>query len=1609
MPTLDNGIANGVYKDDVIYLALDSEDKIMSVFSHEITHHFEVTAPQTYAVYKAAVLEILEKEANISANEQIDNTIKLYSENGINLTYDEAVSELIADYTERLITDSDKIWEFVEGAENINYEQKANILKRLLSAIKNFVNRINTAIGNQSGINIGSELKQVQNTADILERMIAESSKNAENQVDMVSSNKQSIKNVDKQNTHNIAENSSANEDVSNIDADVIEGDKVVPYTDKEQRNWKNSNSIIVYENDKQFESFIKEVLENKNIHKKIYFGKIPDLTAQIVLKKTGVDVKGHNIALKGYEIRKILLNSHGEIAQETARGQEPITAKDLKNIPSIVANPDDVTLSNKEYEGKPALLFEKNIDGKNYIVAYVSRKHHDVAIQTMYKKRSLATAENAKALSSTSETTSSTASNNIISQNNNIVNSSIRKEDGLNNTKYNLKKDIFGVSADINEEFSNQIDMWLSGNLKSSEQLKLGQTPEVLRQLGANNFPVLMSQDVLTKITGEKHNISLDEIKRIPNAIANPIMIFKSATVPNSFVILTELVDKSGNDVVVAMHLNRKSGFNFINRIASVYGKNNISGFINKQVEQGNLKYINKKKSQDWLRSRGLRLPKLNTILDSSNNILQKEDIVNRYNMQNSKNNSDIRYSIKRGKDNADTSLDNSIKLPYNEYKQLREYVMMKNNSRGRISTVDCKEIGNNFYIWRNNSKTDFEVAASIPIDGNEDRIDFIRGEIDDANRNGKGILNTIEVINQRYRKGNRSSTVNQDRISNVGNDRLSEGKSTRRKTDADGRGNLGESDRNTSKDSERYSIKLGGNLIDLVQEYGKIPKGEKAARDVSFPKQISDKQYVSQYARTAAEAGTVPNNMVSEYEKAVLDGRLTYERISDKSAIEYAENAIKRYGFEEVLARWNALVDSGHSLNKKDLALGDLLHVELAKHGDTNNAMKVFVDLTVERTRSAQNVQSSRLLKMLSADGQLYYIEKTVLALNEELKEKLGDKYKDIELDGKLLKQFLEARTDERRNEIYDKICLNIAEQIPTTGFDKWNAWRYLAMLGNPRTHIRNIVGNAVFYPAVRIKGYIAAGLERTFLPKEKRTTSINKTKESKAYAAKDFLEIKKELQGVNAKYAITDDIDSKRQIFKVKALEYLRKTNSALLEIEDLFFLKRYYEDAFARFMTARGITARFLDSGTSEASKALSEIRKKAIQEAQEATYRDANTAAEALSKFQHNTQKSNKKIIRAAGIAVEGVLPFKKTPLNIVKRGIEYSPIGLTNGIWNVCTGVKKGKITAAEAINKIAKGITGTGLCMLGYVLAHFGLLSGSDDEDEKKRKFDGLVGKQSYALCFGGKSYTIDWMAPINLPLFVGVELRRTTENEEWSFAQVINAISTISSPILELSCLSGASNVVEATQYNDTNVAMAIVWEIATSYLTQAIPTAFGQVARAIDSNKRNVYYKNKGSKIPADIQVLFGKIAAKTPGLGKLLLEPKIDLWGREETYGDTTERILENFVSPGYYSKEEYTEVDNEIDRLYKETGDNAVLPIAMGKDITISEQKYNLNVHDYTEAAKLRGRKSFELVKELISSSKYKKMSDVEKVKAIRDCYTDALDYVKSEMAGELDK
>ena len=602
--------------------------------------------------------------------------------------------------------------------------------------------------------------------------------------------------------------------------------------------------------------------------------------------------------------------------------------------------------------------------------------------------------------------------------------------------------------------------------------------------------------------------------------------------------------------------------------------------------------------------------------------------------------------------------------------------------------------------------------------------------------------------------------------------------------------------------------------------------------------------------------------------------------------------------------------------------------------------------------------------------------------------------------------MKDFITEKDEAKRDEIYDKICENIASQIPANLWEHLDAFRYMAMLGAPRTHIRNIGGNALFKPIRCLENYIGTVVQLG-VKKSEKTYSARISKAAKEFAAGDVNSrtVQKMLHGGTGKYATISDIMSKRTIYKTKAFEKARHLTLDTLEAEDSYFLNSNYKTALARIITARGIDTNYLSSGTAEANQTLDNLRKFAIKQALEATYRDENAFATAISRAQRNAVNSKNVAMRLFGRATQGIFPFVKTPLNIAKQGFNYSELGFIKALYQYAK-YKKGNGSFVEVTESITKGLVGTAISILGAFLSAAGILRAvGDDDDSKKTAFDKLVGRQNYALVIGGHSYTIDWAAPAVLPLFIGARVQEACSGKGISFADTVNAMSAIYEPLLELSVLSGVSDAISSAMYSKSNPVMAVASNMAANYITQFLPTLGGQISRIIDGKKRNAYYTAPDSSIPKIFNDIKAKIATKTP-LISFMLEPSIDDWGREETYGSVFERIAENTISPGYYSKDKSTSVDKELERLYDETGENEVFPRKQQKSFTYKKQIHNLSVKDYTKAKKLRGQKSFELIEKLMSTQKYKNMSDENKVKAIKKCYDDAWDYTKEKLLAE---
>lgn len=167
-----------------------------------------------------------------------------------------------------------------------------------------------------------------------------------------------------------------------------------------------------------------------------------------------------------------------------------------------------------------------------------------------------------------------------------------------------------YGLVQDA-EAFRREVERAMAVPGRIDRQLTVGRTPEVLRALGAPDLPISISKDTILKASnGVKHDVQLDDIKRLPELLADPVMVFDSRTEAGALVVLIEVNDASGRPVVVAIHTHQRARHMEVNKVNSVHGRESgrhITGWI----KDGLLRYRHMQKSREWFQSRGLQLPR--------------------------------------------------------------------------------------------------------------------------------------------------------------------------------------------------------------------------------------------------------------------------------------------------------------------------------------------------------------------------------------------------------------------------------------------------------------------------------------------------------------------------------------------------------------------------------------------------------------------------------------------------------------------------------------------------------------------------------------------------------------------------------------------------------------------------------------------------------------------------------------------------------------------------------------------------------------------------------------------------------------------------------------
>lgn len=158
---------------------------------------------------------------------------------------------------------------------------------------------------------------------------------------------------------------------------------------------------------------------------------------------------------------------------------------------------------------------------------------------------------------------------------------------------------------AEANERYNKQLDLFTEGKLPSGVKIDLGYPGVTLLACGIRNADMMIAQRVL-KDHMEKHGLTADDIRNLPAALENPIMVYEWGDKAKTTIVITE-IPRETERIAVALRFRQTVDGIKINKVVSVHGKSIdrlLTDMNTPLTDFGaeNLKWVDKEKVLDWM-----------------------------------------------------------------------------------------------------------------------------------------------------------------------------------------------------------------------------------------------------------------------------------------------------------------------------------------------------------------------------------------------------------------------------------------------------------------------------------------------------------------------------------------------------------------------------------------------------------------------------------------------------------------------------------------------------------------------------------------------------------------------------------------------------------------------------------------------------------------------------------------------------------------------------------------------------------------------------------------------------------------------------------------------
>lgn len=719
------------------------------------------------------------------------------------------------------------------------------------------------------------------------------------------------------------------------------------------------------------------------------------------------------------------------------------------------------------------------------------------------------------------------------------------------------------------------------------------------------------------------------------------------------------------------------------------------------------------------------------------------------------------------------------------------------------------------------------------------------------------------------------------------------------------------------------------------------------------------------------------------------------TYSAITNKQTMAAAQELISR-DVNEALR-----VAKQTRPTAKSIATAQALADKFAREGNLEQAIDLVEVTSKKLTQSGQAIQAASMFGRLTPEGVLRYAQRQFDQANDLIKVES----KKLKLTPGLVKRLrtqaenLQKLPEGSREKIVQtaKMLKTIADEVPVNIGKKISLVQTMGQLLNPKTLMRNIIGNTGFAVGENIKDVVATPID-WFV--SKFTGERTKALPSLVAQARGFKKGLKEgfedaWLGIDTSAAATQFDLPKGQVFKNKMLNGLERTLGVALKAPDRAAYQAAFESSLAMQMKLKKVT------------EATPEMLHIAHLDGLYRTFQDDSVAAKVFMGI--------KKALNAGkdfGVG-DVVLKYPKTPGNLLARGIDYSPAGFLKSIVELAKPLLGKGFDQRAFVESTSRALTGTAsLVGAGALMHKLGLITGKRAEDSDINALQRTTGLGQYKLNMSGlarfvmsgfdpdeaklkpgdKTISYDWFQPSAIGLSVGANIDEMMSESEATIrnnplAALIVSLGEGVDTLGEQPLVQGITRPFKYAE-SISDAALNALQSVPTSF----IPTFLGQIRQVADKNQRNI-------QDPDYIQETLNLAKNKIPGLSDTLPKKYGSLG--EELKNENS--ILETFVSPGYVDTYEFTPEQKVVLDIYNNAGLKTQAPRLVSATQMVNGKSTKLTGEQQSEMQRVIGKLTQARFAGLVENPKFQRMSDEKKASTMAGIMSDiftAAKYVK---------